>query len=225
MKLSRFLSELRDEGDCGVVYTHQLSDKHSNGSAASRMLGSTLLHGWCESALFTRRTAGGLFTVEVDALREMGEEQKLSVQGNGVGSWYLAIKAQDAEDATGREAPRVAEKLTKIERLQTLEAEEPGLSAAQYADRLKGIGEGQRVHHQALAAGSRRSACVARPLIARTGGPKRTAGARPGGGRRRRSHSSGPLAFVHEWDLPSVVRSTRSTRLLTSGPRNAPRTP
>lgn len=59
----------------------------------------------------------------------MGEEQKLSVQGNGVGSWYLALKAQDAEDATGREAPRVVEKLTKIEQLRTLEDEEPGLTA------------------------------------------------------------------------------------------------
>lgn len=63
MRLSRVLSELRDEGGYGVVYTHQLSDKHSNGTAASRMLGSTLLHGWYESALFTRRTVGGLFTV------------------------------------------------------------------------------------------------------------------------------------------------------------------
>lgn len=140
MRLSRFLSELRDEGNCGVVYTHQLSDKHSNGTAASRMLGSTLLHGWYESALFTRRTAGGLFTVEVDALREMGQEQKLSIQGNGVGSWSLALKAQDAEDATGQEAPRVAEKLTKIEQLRTLEAEEPGLTASGYADRLKDMG-------------------------------------------------------------------------------------
>jgi hypothetical protein len=140
MRLSRFLSELRDGGDCGVIYTHQLSDKHANGSAASRMLGSTLLHGWYESALFTKRTAGGLFTVEVDALREMGEERKLSIQGDGVGSWYMALVAQDAEDATGREAPRVAEKLTKAERLRSLEAEEPGLTAAEYADRLIGMG-------------------------------------------------------------------------------------
>jgi hypothetical protein len=140
MRLTQFLSRLRDEARCAVVYTHQLTDKNSSGTSAARMLGSTLLHGWYESALFTKRTQGGLFTIEVDALREMGEERTVKVAGLGVGEWQYTLVAQDTEDAAGREAPRVAEKLTKIEQLRTLESEEPGLSASDYADRLKDMG-------------------------------------------------------------------------------------
>jgi AAA domain len=136
MELTQFLSRLRDEAPCAVVYTHQLTDKSSAGSAASRLLGSTLLHGWYESALFTKRSQGGMFTVHVDSLREMGEETTLNVAGLGVGEWLSAPGAQGAEDSAGRDAPRVAEKLTGWQRLSDLEADEPDLTNQQYADRL-----------------------------------------------------------------------------------------
>jgi hypothetical protein len=137
MLLTQFLSRLRDEAHCAVVYTHQLSGKHESGSPASRLLGSTLLHGWYESALFTSRTAGGMFTVDVDALREMGEERKVTLAGLGVGQWMFPMAAQNVEDASGRAAPRTAEMLTKAQMLMDLESEEPGLTVRQYADRMK----------------------------------------------------------------------------------------
>lgn len=61
MQLLAFLSQVRDRADCALIFTHQMSDKHSGGSAASRLLGSTFMHGWYESAIFNKRCSDDLF--------------------------------------------------------------------------------------------------------------------------------------------------------------------
>jgi AAA domain/HTH domain len=137
MRLLAFLKVVRDECGCGVIVTHQMTDKHREGSPAARMLGSTFLHGWYESAIFTSRDQHGLFTLRCDNLREMGEESSISVQGLGVGKWFYAPSAQDATDSIGRAAPQVERKDTRVERLKTLVTEHgDDWTLEQYADAL-----------------------------------------------------------------------------------------
>jgi AAA domain len=138
MDLLAFLKVVRDDCDCGVIITHQMTDKHREGSPAARMLGSTFLHGWYESAIFTSRDDHGLFKLKCDNLREMGETSIVSVQGLGVGKWFYAPSAQDATDAMDRAAPHVERKDTRIERLKTLITEHgDDWSLDQYAEALK----------------------------------------------------------------------------------------
>jgi DNA-binding transcriptional ArsR family regulator len=138
MTLLAFLKTVRDESDCGVIVTHQMTDKHREGSPASRMIGSTFLHGWYESAIFTSRDQYGQFKLRCDNLREMGEESSVSVQGLGVGKWFYAASAQGATDSLDRAAPNVERKDTRIERLKTLITEHgDDWSLEQYAEALE----------------------------------------------------------------------------------------
>lgn len=137
MALLALLSEIRDGAECAVILTHQMTDKHSGGDAASRMLGSTFLHGWYESAIFAKRSSGGFFSLKTDGLREMGEERKIGAQGLGVGRWYFTPEAQDATDSLDRDAPQTAAKATKIAMLRELLDEHgDGWSSSQYATEL-----------------------------------------------------------------------------------------
>lgn len=137
MALLAFLKAVRDDSDCGVVVTHQMTDKHREGSPAARMIGSTFLHGWYESAIFTSRDQYGLFKLRCDNLREMGEESTYSVQGLGVGKWFYAPSAQGATDSLDRAAPNVERKDTRIERLKTLITQHgDDWTLEQYADAL-----------------------------------------------------------------------------------------
>ena len=136
MTLLAFLSKVRDEADCAIVLTHQMTDKRSDGDPASRMLGSTFLHGWYESAIFTQRNKAEFFTLKCDNLREMGEETRIGAHGLGVGSWVYVEDAQGATDSAGRPAPKTVAKETNLARLRALKEEHPDWTGPQYADEL-----------------------------------------------------------------------------------------
>lgn len=134
--LLAFLSEVRDAG-CAVILTHQLTNKHGDGTPAARLLGSTFLHGWYEAALFTQRSKDGFFTLKADNLREMGEEREIGVQGCGVGSWFYTEAAQGQTASTGRSAPERAAKQARIALLRDLIAEHgEGWDNARYAEEI-----------------------------------------------------------------------------------------
>lgn len=123
MSLLTFLSEVRDKCDCGVVLTHQMTDKHGGGDAASRLLGSTFFHGWYEGAILVDHLKDDTFKLDVDNLREMSEQRSLVVQGLGVGSWFYVPSAQDKQDARGRRATQSSAKETRKARFRELHAE------------------------------------------------------------------------------------------------------
>ena len=123
MSLLGFLSGVRDNCDCGLILTHQLTDKHAEGSAAARLLGSTFFHGWYETAIFTQRSRDGFFSMRVDNLREMGDEREVGVKGCGVGHWFYAESAQGATDSEGRSSPQKVGKGTRVALLRDLRAE------------------------------------------------------------------------------------------------------
>lgn len=129
------LSEVRTASGCALIFTHQQTDKSRSGSPASRLIGSTFMHGWYESAIFTERTSAGIFSLRCDNLREMGEERTIRLSGRGVGSWEAAGAA--AVDAAGRSAPRVDAKEANIGRLKLLMTAQPDYTNEQYARALK----------------------------------------------------------------------------------------
>lgn len=131
-----FLSRVRDESGCAVIFTHQQTSKHAEGSPAARMLGSTYFYGWYESAIHAHRGASGAFNLVCDSTREMDGECEIGVLGLGVGSWFYAEAAQGATDSAGRRSPRTVAKDTNVEMLRGLMAERPGLTNAQYAAEL-----------------------------------------------------------------------------------------
>jgi hypothetical protein len=130
-----FFTRLKSEDNCAVVLTHHQTSKHTSGSAASRLLGSTYIFGWYESALFTSRS-GALFTLEVDAMREVGVEHEYTLTGRGFGSWLLDEHAQDLTDTLGRRATQVAKKEANITTLGLLQAEHPDWTREQLAAEL-----------------------------------------------------------------------------------------
>lgn len=135
MRLLAGLSEVRTNSGCALIFTHQQTDKSRSGPPASRLIGSTFMHGWFESAIFTERSSAGVFTLRCDNLREMGEERSARLTGLGVGLWGPAEAA--AFDGSGRRAPRIEEKEANIGRLQTLMAVQPDYTNEQYAKALQ----------------------------------------------------------------------------------------
>jgi len=129
------LSEVRAASGCALIFTHQQTDKNKSGTPASRLIGSTFMHGWYESAIFTERSPAGIFTLHCDNLREMGETREVRLSGLGVGRWEPAGAA--AVDAVGRSAPRVEAKEANVGRLQALVAANPDYTNEQYATALE----------------------------------------------------------------------------------------
>jgi hypothetical protein len=140
MELTKFLSIVRDGADCGLIFTHQMTNKHGDGDESARMLGSTMYAGWYEVGIFTRRNSAGFVNLHVDNLREMSETRDLGLQGLGVGSWFYSPAAQGALTVDGHRAPQTVAKQTNIERLRNQHEENPGWSYQQHADAL-GVGK------------------------------------------------------------------------------------
>jgi hypothetical protein len=129
-----WLTALRNETGAAVVLTHHMSDKADASNEPASMLGTTFIHGWYESALLTRRGEDSVFSVKVDALRDMGYQRTLTLRGCGVGHWYFTPGAQEATDSAGREAPRVSGKETKKAQLADVLAAHPEYSYDQLAE-------------------------------------------------------------------------------------------
>jgi hypothetical protein len=113
-----------------------MSDKGDAEVNASRLLGSTLFHGWYESAIFCQRDTNGFFRFKTDHLREMGEENEFALQGLGVGRFFFSSTAQGATDSLGRKAPRTISRDTNVALLKELQTETPGLKIRDYAELL-----------------------------------------------------------------------------------------
>jgi hypothetical protein len=135
----RYLTRLKNELRCAAIVTHHESDK-TDAAHARRLLGSTYLHGWYEGALFPSRASGGVFTLEVDAVREMGVETSYTLQGTGVGNWEYHPEAQGHVDAAGRRNTQRSQKEIRKVNLRRLMEEKPDWSNAEYAASL-GVGE------------------------------------------------------------------------------------
>jgi hypothetical protein len=132
-----FLSEVRNESECAVIFSHQSTIKaREGGNDAAKILGSTHIPGWYEAAVFPKRKASGLFTFHVDSLREFGVTQDVTLFGNGVGRWYLPPTAQNVTDETGRSSPNKASKHANIDRMRRLLEEDPTLTNEQLAESL-----------------------------------------------------------------------------------------
>ena len=131
----QYLTRLKNELGCAAIVTHHESDK-TEGAHARRLLGSTYLHGWYEGALFPTRHDGGVFTLEVDALREMGETKTHVLQGKGVGRWEYTPEAQGHTDAAGRRNTQRSQKEIRKASLRELLDSEPGWSNAEYGAAL-----------------------------------------------------------------------------------------
>lgn len=131
----QFLTRLKNRLGCAAVVTHHMSDKGGSNEAAT-LLGSTYIHGWYEAALLTRSDETHFVQLKVDAQRDVGVSMAHSLQGLGVGRWFLSPTAQGQTDSTGRSAPRVAKKETNVARLRELLAEEPGASTEALAAEL-----------------------------------------------------------------------------------------
>jgi hypothetical protein len=125
--LLTFFTRLKSEDSCAVVLTHHQTSKHTSGSAPSRLLGSTYIYGWYESALFTTRN-DGIFDLEVDALRELGFEAKYTLKGEGFGKWTFDEHAQAQRDSRGRRQPQMTQREMNVTALGLLINEQPTLS-------------------------------------------------------------------------------------------------
>jgi hypothetical protein len=128
----RYLTQLKNEQGCAAIVTHHESDK-TTGEHARRLLGSTYLHGWYEGALFPTRAKGGVFTLEVDALREMGVTEEYVLKGDGVGHWEFLPEAQGHEDALGRRNTQRSQKEIRKAQLRRLLQQEPEWTNADHA--------------------------------------------------------------------------------------------
>ena len=103
------------------------------------MLGSILFQGWYESAISVKRRKSGLFTIETDNLREMGEERKIQSQGLGTGKWLYIPEAQDQTDSLGRSAPQTAKKKVRQEQIKSALEEDPEMTDEDLSERF-GVG-------------------------------------------------------------------------------------
>jgi hypothetical protein len=135
----RYLTQLKNELGCAAIVTHHESDK-TTGEHARRLLGSTYLHGWYEGALFPTRSGDSVFSLEVDALREMGVSSRHVLQGKGVGHWEYTEEAQGHVDASGRANTQRSKKEMRKSRLRYLLSEKPDWSNAEYGSDI-GVGE------------------------------------------------------------------------------------
>ena len=120
--LLHWLTRLKQETGAGIVLTHHMSDK-GGGNEAATMLGSTYIHGWYEAALFTRQLDGHVFQIRVDAQRDFGHADEITVLGTGVGHWYFAPGAQGQTDAIGRRNSQGVAADTRAERARALAAD------------------------------------------------------------------------------------------------------
>ena len=134
IELLGLLTRAREK--CSLIITHQTTNKHQEGSAASRMLGSTLFQGWYESAISVKRRKDGSFTIETDNLREMGEERKIHLQGLGTGNWLYIPDAQDQTDSLGRSAPQTAQKKVRQEQIRSALEEDPSMTNEDLRERF-----------------------------------------------------------------------------------------
>jgi len=130
-----FLTGLKSDLNCATIVTHHQTSKHTSGSAASRLLGDTYIFGWYESALFTSRT-GNLFTLEVDAMRELGIEDEFTLTGEGIGNWSFDEYTQGLTDTLGRKATRTSQKEANVSKLGVLESEHPDWNDDEFAKAL-----------------------------------------------------------------------------------------
>ncbi|MGH2963811.1 MAG: AAA family ATPase [Solirubrobacterales bacterium] len=136
LELNSRLVTIQKDADCAVIITHQETEKHSDGDGASRLLGSTFLHGWYEAAIFTNRTPTDFFTFTCDNLREIGEEHRIYAQGLGIGRWQYTGSAQGATDKEGKASPVKAEKATRLDRLRALLEKHADWTESQFAAEL-----------------------------------------------------------------------------------------
>lgn len=135
-KFLKRLSDLADAARCAFVFSHHQTNKHGEGSAASRMMGSSYLHAWYAMAIHAHRGADGSFSFEVDALREAGTLETHTLLGEGIGRWAYHEEAQGRVDAAGRAAPRVSAADSRALQLAVLQGEHPDWTDEQYADAL-----------------------------------------------------------------------------------------
>lgn len=133
--LLAFFTRLKADYGCAVVLVHHQTSKHSNGSAASRMMGSTYLYGWYDAALYTTRDEM-LFTIEVDATRDLGVQETYTLTGLGVGKWSYDPHVQRKTDTLGRKSPRSAEREAQITKLGQLLADNPDATRKELAAAL-----------------------------------------------------------------------------------------
>lgn len=135
----RYHTQLKNEQGCAAIVTHHESDK-TDGPHARRLLGSTYLHGWYEGALFPTRLDGGVFTLEVDALREMGVTKEYVLTGKGVGHWEYLPEAQGHEDSLGRRNTQRSQKEIRKAALRKQLEQNPDWTNALHAAAL-GVSE------------------------------------------------------------------------------------
>jgi len=122
------------------ILTHHLSGKKGMPVGPESLLGATFIWGWYEAAIYSNRDDHDTFTFKIDALRGHGVTETHTIAGAGVGHWFRAPSAQNATDSTGRPAPRVAAKSTRIEQFAALRREHPDWTYEQFADAL-GVNE------------------------------------------------------------------------------------
>ena len=78
----------------------------------------------------------GVFTLNVDNLREMGSLTKYVMAGVGIGEWFYTPDAQDVTDSMGRESSEAAGKRMRVEMVRQMLEEVPVPTPDKMAGRL-----------------------------------------------------------------------------------------
>ncbi len=129
-----WLTRLKNRTGCAAVVTHHMTDKGGKNAAGS-LLGTTFIHGWYEASVFVRQGEHKTFEVRLDAQRDFGSSDALTMIGLGVGRWSLGPTG-GSTDSAGRSSPRIDGKAARAARARELHEMHPLWTYQEIADEV-----------------------------------------------------------------------------------------